>query len=174
MSKSNLAKQRSVTKSQIRILGNRLVARHRDFYAYTFFGFLASLINILAFAIFHTWWKIPWFWANILAFIVSTFSSFVFNKHGVFVENKQHKHGVIYQLLLFFFYRIISLIPDNLIMFVGLSWLHWNTIFVKTIDQIGVGVFNYFATKSIFLESSSKLATTLKKMTKNKKHRQLK
>lgn len=163
--KSNSTKQNSVTRSQIRILGNRLVARHRDFYAYTLFGFLASLINILAFAVFHTWWKIPWFWANIMAFIVSTLSSFSFNKHGVFTENKHQKHGVFYQLSLFFFYRIVSLIPDNLIMFIGLSCLHWNTILVKTIDQVGVGIFNYFATKSIFLESSSKFAAALKKIT---------
>lgn len=167
MNNSNSTKQKSVTKSQIRVLGNRLVARHRDFYVYTFFGFIASLINILAFAIFHSWWKIPWFWANILAFIVSTFSSFSFNKHGVFTENKNQKHNVVYQLALFFFYRIISLIPDNLIMFIGLSCLHWNTIFVKTIDQIGVGLFNYFATKSIFLESSSKMANILKKISKS-------
>ncbi|QNQ80767.1 GtrA family protein [Lactobacillus sp. PV034] len=160
-----LTKQKPITKSQIRVLGNRLVARHRDFYIYTIFGFLASLINIIAFAIFHNWLKIPWFWANILAFFVSTLSSFSFNKHGVFTEKKNPTHGVIYQLSLFFLYRILSLIPDNLIMFIGLSCLHWNTIFVKTIDQVGVGLFNYFATKSIFLESSSKVATVFKKMT---------
>ena len=38
-----------ITRAQIRQLGARLVARHRNFYAYTFFGFLAALINIISF-----------------------------------------------------------------------------------------------------------------------------
>ncbi|GBG04744.1 GtrA family protein [Lactobacillus rodentium] len=165
MAKDYPSESKSINKGEIRKLGNRLVARHHDFYAYTFFGFLASIINIIAFALFHNWLKIPWFWANIMAFIVSTFSSFSFNKHGVFTHNKDLSHGVCYQLVLFFFYRILSLVPDNLIMFCGLSLLHWNTIFVKSIDQIGVGLFNYFTTKSIFIESSSKFAKMFKKMT---------
>ncbi|QNQ82611.1 GtrA family protein [Lactobacillus sp. PV012] len=158
-----------ITRAQIRQLGARLVARHRNFYAYTFFGFLAALINIVSFILFHSWWKIPLIYANTLSFIVSNLVSFVFNKHGVFVENVDTRHGTIYQLGLFFLYRILSLIPDNLIMLVGLSWLHWNTLFVKTIDQILVGIFNYLTTKSIFLNTSSRFTKYFKnKRAKNK------
>ena len=53
-------------------------------------------------------------------------------------------------LIVFFTYRVISLIPDTLIMLVGLSWLHLNALLVKIIDQILVGVFNYLTTRSVF------------------------
>lgn len=162
-------RQKRVSKKQIRKLGNRLVARHRNFYLYTIYGFLAALINIFSFMLLHNLWKMPWFYANILAFIISNLASFIFNKHGVFIENVDKSHTVIYQLSLFFVYRILSLIPDNIIMFLGMSCLHWNTFIVKAIDQIVVGIFNYLTTKSIFLNTSSKLAKRLQKKFHTKK-----
>ncbi|MBD5430305.1 GtrA family protein [Lactobacillus sp.] len=169
MTKKHQRDNQKVTKAQLRKLGSRLVARHRSFYAYTIFGFLAALINIVTFMIFHNWWKIPLIYANTVAFIISNLASFFFNKHGVFIENVDKKHGTLYQLGLFFVYRIISLIPDNLIMLIGLSWLHWNTLFVKILDQILVGIFNYLTTKSIFSDTSSKFAEKLKSHFDNKK-----
>ncbi len=47
-------------------------------------------------------------------------------------------------------------------MLVGISWLHWNAFFVKIIDQILVGIFNYLTTKSIFLNTSGKFAKKFK------------
>ena len=158
-----------VTKAQLRVLGSKLVARHKSFYVYMFFGFLAALINTVVFMIFHNLWKIPLIYANTLAFIISNLASFFFNKHGVFIENVDETHGTLYQLGLFFVYRILSLIPDNLIMLVGLSWLHWNALLVKIIDQILVGIFNYLTTKSIFSNTSSKFAEKFQKRFGKKK-----
>lgn len=158
----------SVSKQHIRQLGNKLVLRHRNFYAYVVFGFLAALINIFTFWLFHNIWKVPWFYANILAFIISNLASFVFNKHGVFIENVDKSHTVLYQLSLFFLYRVLSLIPDNIIMFLGMSILHWNTFIVKIIDQIVVGIFNYLTTKSIFLNSSGKITRLFRERIKHK------
>lgn len=158
-----------VTKAQLRALGSKLVARHKSFYVYMFFGFLAALINTVVFMVFHNLWKIPLIYANTLAFVISNLASFFFNKHGVFIENVDETHGTLYQLGLFFVYRILSLIPDNLIMLVGLSWLHWNALLVKIIDQILVGIFNYLTTKSIFSNTSSKFAEKFQKRFGKKK-----
>ena len=101
-----------ITQVQLRELGSKLVARHRNFYVYVIFGFLAAVINIVCFLLFHNAWKIPVIYANTIAFIISNLASFSFNKHGVFIQNVDKKHGVVYQLCLFFIYRIISLIPE--------------------------------------------------------------
>ncbi len=149
--KHHKRKGQKITQAQLRELGSKLVTRHRNFYVYVIFGFLAAVINIACFLLFHNVWKIPVIYANTVAFIISNLASFSFNKHGV-----------VYQLCLFFIYRIISLIPDNLIMLVGISWLHWNALFVKIVDQILVGIFNYLTTKSIFLNTSNKFAKRFK------------
>ena len=111
-------KGQKITQAQLRELGSKLVVRHRNFYVYVIFGFLAAVINIACFLLFHNVWKIPVIYANTIAFIISNLASFSFNKHGVFIQNVDKQHGVVYQLCLFFIYRIISLIPDNLIMLV--------------------------------------------------------
>lgn len=87
---------------------------------------------------------------NTVAFIISNLFSFFVNKELVFTQNLDDRHGVLYQLGMFFLYRLLSLIPDNIIMVVGLSWLHWNTLLVKIIDQSMVGLINYLTTRSIF------------------------
>lgn len=161
MSKQN-RQPTKITQHQLRILGNRLLNRHRNFYVYAIFGFLAALINILTFMLLHNLWKIPLLIANTLAFIISNLASFSFNKHGVFVDNIDSKHSIWYQISLFFTFRILSYVPDNFIMWIGLSILHLNTFLVKIIDQIVVGIFNYISTKWIFIEKSKKFTKRFK------------
>ena len=42
-------KGQKITQEQLRELGSKLVARHRNFYVYVIFGFLAAVINIACF-----------------------------------------------------------------------------------------------------------------------------
>lgn len=69
-------KGQKITQAQLRELGSKLVARHRNFYVYVIFGFLAAVINIACFLLFHNVWKIPVIYANTVAFIISNLASF--------------------------------------------------------------------------------------------------
>lgn len=137
-------------EANIRKLGQKLVKRHRNLWAYMFFGFLAALINTVAFMILHQWWHSAMVISNTAAFIISNLASFFFNQKAVFTNNVDHDHSEWHKLIVFFTYRIISLVPDTLIMLVGLSWLHLNALLVKIIDQVLVGIFNYLTTRSVF------------------------
>ena len=137
-------------RAQVRKLGRKIAKRHRNLWAYMFCGFIAALINTLVFMVLHQWWHIVLVISNTAAFIISNAASFYFNQKAVFTNNVDHDHSVWHKLVVFFTYRIISLIPDTLIMLVGLSWLHLNALLVKIIDQILVGIFNYLTTRSVF------------------------
>lgn len=137
-------------EANIRKLGQKLVKRHRNLWVYMIFGFLAALINTVVFMILHQWWHSVVVVSNTVAFIISNLASFFFNQKAVFINNVDHDHSEWHKLIVFFAYRIISLIPDTLIMLVGLSWLHLNALLVKIIDQILVGIFNYLTTRSVF------------------------
>lgn len=140
----------AVDQAQIRRLGQKLINRHRNLWVYMVFGFVAALINTLVFMVLHSWWHNVMVISNTIAFIVSNLASFWFNQKAVFINNVDHEHSTWHKLIVFFTYRVISLIPDTLIMLVGLSWLHLNALLVKIIDQILVGVFNYLTTRSVF------------------------
>ncbi len=141
-------------QQHMRDLGLLIFSRHRNFYVYVFWGFLAAMLNTFIFIGLHSWGKMALIYANTIAFALANLFSFWANKHTVFVHNVDHYHSIWYQLGLFFLYRLLSLIPDNLIMIVGLSWLHWHIFIVKVLDQTAVGIFNYLTTRSIFQKSN--------------------
>lgn len=144
----------------LQIAGGRLLRRHHDFFAYVVFGFIASIINIITFLILHNFLSMNMITANTIAFFFSNLISFIMNKNAVFIsgaETPTTKGSLARQLGLFFIYRLLSLIPDNLVMLIGLSWLQLNSVLVKALDQVIVGIFNYVTTKSVFKQETSRL-----------------
>ncbi|KRL63835.1 GtrA family protein [Lactobacillus psittaci] len=137
-------------KAHLRNLGKKLVKRHRNLYVYMIFGFIAALINTIVFVVLHTDFKVVLVFANTLAFIISNLASFFFNHFAVFTHHVDQSKSIWHKLVAFFTFRIISIIPDTLIMIVGLSLLHLNSVCVKLVDQLLVGIFNYLTTKAIF------------------------
>ncbi|MCZ9600469.1 GtrA family protein [Lactobacillus mulieris] len=137
-------------RTLLREQGRKLLRRHINLYVYMFFGFVAALINTIVFVVLHNNFKVVLVLANTLAFIISNLASFFFNHYAVFTHHVDKSKSIWHKLIAFFTFRIISIIPDTLIMLVGLSVLRWNTVLVKLIDQLLVGIFNYLTTKAVF------------------------
>ena len=137
-------------RTLLRKQGRKLLRRYRNLYVYMFFGFIAALINTIVFVVLHNNFKVVLVLANTLAFIISNLASFFFNHYAVFTHHVDKSKSIWHKLIAFFTFRIISIIPDTLIMLVGLSVLRWNTVLVKLIDQLLVGIFNYLTTKAVF------------------------
>lgn len=137
-------------RTLIRKQGRKLLRRHRNLYVYMFFGFVAALINTIVFVVLHNNFKVVLVFANTLAFIISNLASFFFNHYAVFTHHVDKSKSIWHKLIAFFTFRIISIVPDTLIMLVGLSVLRWNTVFVKLINQLLVRIFNYLTTKAVF------------------------
>ncbi len=137
-------------RAHLRALGQKLIKAHRNLWVYMIFGFIAALINTVVFMVLHQYLHSLVIVANTFAFIISNLASFWFNQKAVFINNVDREHSTWHKLIVFFTYRIISLIPDTLIMLVGISWWHLNALFVKIVDQILVGIFNYLTTRSVF------------------------
>ena len=157
----------AVDQAQIRQLGQKILKRHRNLWVYMIFGFVAALINTLVFMVLHSWWHSVMVISNTIAFIVSNLASFYFNQKAVFINNVDHDHSTWHKLIVFFTYRVISLIPDTLIMLVGLSWLHLNALLVKIIDQVLVGVFNTMIERAKMRIQEQKNKRDNKKSSKN-------
>lgn len=158
--------------SRRRELGNRIFKRHRNLWVYMFFGFIAALINTVVFMVMHAIPHTVLVIDNTVAFIVSNLASFWFNHKAVFVDNVDHEHKLWQKLLSFFTYRILSLLPDTLLMWLGLSLLHWPAFWVKVIDQVLVGIFNYLTTKSVFQKKEKSTMVKLKQRVQENKHKQ--
>lgn len=141
-----------------------LIKKYRNFWVYCFFGFLASLINIGIFDISHNYFHIPLWIANTVAWFISNFFSFFVTKLYVFKSEMENFKKLFQEGFVFLISRIFSLIFDDLFMIFAVLILPWNNLIIKAIDQIIVGLFNYFSSKLIFSYNNRHLIERLKNL----------
>jgi len=127
-----------------------VLKKYRNFWVYCFFGFLASLINIGIFDLVHNDFQIPLWIANTIAWFISNFFSFFVTKLFVFKSEMGNFRKIFKEGMFFLVSRVFSLIFDDIFMIVAVFIFPWNNLIIKAIDQVIVGLFNYFSSKLIF------------------------
>lgn len=70
--------------------------------------------------------------------------------------------------LVFLISRIFSLVFDDFFMIVAVLVFPWNNLIIKAIDQVIVGLFNYFSSKLIFNYNNRHLIERLKNLKENR------
>lgn len=126
-----------------------LYAKYGMALRYLVVGGITTGINIsLFFGL--TQGHLSWFWANLIAWVLSVWFAFVANKHVVFGATTTRAAAVIKEALNFFALRGASLLADTTILWVGLTWLHGAPLVVKLIDQEIVIGLNYLFSKRLF------------------------
>ena len=135
---------------------------HRDFVSYTFFGFLASVINIVSFMVIKSTFHAHYMFANTLAWLISVVFGFFTNKSLVFKSEYSTGYALITELIAFFFFRGISLLADSAIMFICITGLNLSSFTAKVIDQILVGVLNYATSRYTFSKDQREVAKRLR------------
>lgn len=138
--------------------------KHRDFLVYCLFGFLASLLNIAIFNLSHNNFKITLWIANTIAWFISNVFSFFMTKFYVFKTEVGSYKKLIKEGSVFMVSRILSLLFDNFFMIIAVFFLPVNNLIIKAIDQLLVGLFNYFSSKWIFNYKNRHLLERLKKL----------
>lgn len=128
----------------------RLYNKYETYILYIVFGILTTAINFACFFILRKL-NVNLYLSNTIAWIVAVLFAFFSNKKYVF-NNKSHSFiEFIKTLLLFFSARLASLIIfDIFFMYIMVDVLHMNEMVAKIIDNIGVIIFNFIASKFIF------------------------
>lgn len=148
-----------------------LIKKYRNFWVYCFFGFLASLINIGIFDLSHNYFHITLWIANTIAWFISNFFSFFVTKLYVFKSEIENPKKLLKEGLYFLVSRIFSLIFDDIFMIVAVWIFPWNNLIIKAVDQLIVGLFNYFSSKLIFNYKNRHLIERLKGLKERRKSR---
>lgn len=146
------------------------IRRHRDFWAYTLFGFLASVINIVSFMLIKQVFHTHYIFANTLAWLISVIFGFFTNKSLVFKSKYSTGYALFTELLAFFFFRGLSFFADSGLMVLFISVLHWNSFISKTIDQVLVGLLNYATSRYTFSKEKKEMTARLRKLRQERLH----
>ncbi|GEO58842.1 GtrA family protein [Companilactobacillus bobalius] len=145
--------------------------KYRNFGVYCLFGFLASLLNIGIFDLSHNYFHITLWIANTIAWFISNFFSFFVTKLYVFKSEMENLKKLFKEGMFFLVSRIFSLIFDDIFMVVAVFIFPWNNLIIKAIDQLIVGLFNYFSSKLIFNYQNRHLIDRIKNLKARRKSR---
>ncbi len=92
--------------------------------------------------------------ANIIAWFLSVLFAYITNKLWVFSSKTHGFADLIKEMSSFFFFRILSLVMDIFMMWLGISILHVNPVLTKIVDNVVVVVANYFFSKWYIFKSN--------------------
>ena len=121
-----------------------LYKKYKEIINYLIFGGLTTLISIVTYALFAKVFHIDYLISNVLSWILAVLFAYITNKIFVF-ESKSKKN--IKEITSFFFFRIVSLIMEMIILYVFVDMLHIDDLVTKIVAQVIVIVSNYIFSK---------------------------
>ena len=121
--------------------------KHKEVLMYLLFGGLTTVVSILTFALFFQVLGINELVANVLSWILSVLFAYVTNRTWVFASSADTKAGIIKEMASFFGGRVATLLVEEGILAVCITWLGLPAIPVKIAAQVIVIVLNYIISK---------------------------
>lgn len=121
-----------------------LYKKYKEIINYLIFGGFTTLISIITYALFAKVFHIDYLISNVLSWIIAVLFAYITNKMFVF-ESKSKKD--IKEITSFFFFRIVSLIMEMIILYIFVDMLHIDDLVTKIIAQIIVIISNYVFSK---------------------------
>lgn len=118
-----------------------------EVFIYLFFGGLATVVNIVTFALAYQAFHLSWPVSNAISWICSVLFAFVTNKLWVFQSKTESIPALVWEFAKFIFYRVLSFGMDMACMYLFIDMLHTGNLIAKIITQIVVVVANYIFSK---------------------------
>ncbi len=134
-----------------------LLNKNKSIILYLIFGVLSTILNIVAYTVCIRFFNMHLVISNIIAWIFAVTFAFFTNKIFVFESNTSGKRGIIREMILFYYYRIVSLLIETVLLYIFVDILNINDLIMKVITNIIVIILNYFFSKfKIFKNSVSR------------------
>ena len=121
-----------------------LYKKYKGIINYLIFGGLTTLLSIITYALFSKVFNIDYLISNVLSWVLAVLFAYITNKLFVF-ESKSKKN--IKEITSFFFFRIISLVMEMVILYIIVDMLYIDDLVTKIIAQVIVIVANYVFSK---------------------------
>ena len=131
-----------------------LIKKHKEIIKYLIIGVLTTGINYVIFAILVNIAKVEMHTSNIIAWIISVIFAYFTNKLFVF-ESRSFKLEVLgKEIVSFGAARVLSLIMEEIILYVFVNLLNMNQLIIKLIANIIVIIVNYILSKFIIFKKT--------------------
>ena len=123
--------------------------KHKEVLMYLFFGGITFFLNIALYAWLDGMLGINALIANVICWVVCVLFQYFTNRTWVFDGQVDSAAGFLKQMASFFGGRLFTLVVEEAILAVFITWLGFNSMAVKLIAQVVVIVLNYIISKLI-------------------------
>ena len=130
-----------------------LYRKQKEALLYLFFGGLAFVLNIAVFALLSNVFHLDPLLGNVISWIIPVLFAFYTNRIWVFQAPTATKKEFFQQLASFFSGRIVTLLIEELLLGIFITWLQFPEIPVKVVAQVVVIVLNYVISKLFIFHS---------------------
>ena len=121
------------------------MSRRREIILYIFFGGVAFLLNVALFMLFSSFMNV--LVSNVLCWIMCVAVQFVTHKFFVFMVKADSMKELFIEIVMFFGGRVITLIVEELILAIFITWLHFNALVIKLFAMVVIIILNYIVSK---------------------------
>ena len=128
--------------------------KNKSVLLYIFFGGLTTVVSIGSFACCNTFLSINELVSNVISWILAVTFAYITNKNWVFNSDAKGK-ALIKEIIAFFGGRISTLIMEEIILLVFVTWLKFNGLIIKTSAQVLVLIANYFISKILVFKEKN-------------------
>lgn len=132
-----------------------LIEKYKEIIKYFIIGVATTALNYIVFALLINFANIEMHTSNIIAWFVGVIFAYITNKLFVF-ESKSFKFNVLgKEILSFGTARILSLVLEEIILYVFVNLLNMNQLIIKLIANVIVIIVNYVLSKFIIFKNSN-------------------
>lgn len=121
--------------------------KHKEVLLYLFFGGLTVCVSIFSYFLFSEVMKIHELIANIASWILAVLFAYFTNSIWVFQSRPSTRKDFLKQISGFMGGRIITLLIEEIILFVFVTLLLYPGLLIKTLAQVLVIILNYIISK---------------------------
>lgn len=129
-----------------------LFRKHKEIISYLVFGVATTIVNIVIFFICKDLLGIDYKISNAIGWFLSVLFAFFTNKYFVFSSNHADVRSFIVEMLLFYWYRVLSFVVDMALMVLMIEFMHISDFWAKMVTQVAVIILNYFFSKFLIFK----------------------
>ncbi|MEE1102409.1 MAG: GtrA family protein [Agathobacter sp.] len=130
-----------------------MIKKNKEVILYLFFGGLAFILSIVSYAFLNVTLGINELIANVISWIIVVLFAFFTNRIWVFSSPTKTVVDFLKQLISFFGGRVLTLVIEEIILGVFITWLQFPSMIIKIIAQIVVIVLNYVISKFLVFKN---------------------
>lgn len=121
--------------------------KQKEILLYLFFGGVTFVVSIVSFVFFNSVCHMNELVANIISWVLAVTCAYITNRIWVFQSSADTRQTLMKEIIDFVSGRIVTLLIEEAILLIFVTWLAFNSTIIKVIAQVIVIILNYIISK---------------------------